>query len=152
MDTKEFYAEKKKLVVKLTRELIAGKYPGQPDLEDGVDPETDEPIKVPIAVFITSVRKREAGTIDGHVCEATVETAAYRIADQTHRISTEAEIKGYLLRQAKQKLFHDKQETKNGIQRTMRVSPNEVDPMPAHLAAALANEVKQPVQQVTTKR
>ncbi len=150
MDTKEFYAEKKKLVVKLTRELVAGKYAGQPDLEDGVDPETDEPIKVPVAVYITSVRKREAGTVDGHVCEATVENAAYRISDGTHRVSNETEIKGYLLRQAKQKQYHDKQEIKNGVQRTMRVNAAEVDPMPAHLAAALANEVKP--AQVTTKR
>ncbi len=41
MDIKEFYVEKQRAGARLTRELLAGKHPGQPALETYVDPDDD---------------------------------------------------------------------------------------------------------------
>lgn len=108
MDVKEFYQEKIQARERLTRELLAGKHEGQPELEEFVDTVTDVKGKRPVAVYITSVRKREAGTTTGHVCLATIDNASYRIADGTHRVSTPEEIKNYMRHQVDQKLMHDK--------------------------------------------
>ena len=152
MDIKEFYDEKRKQHTRLVRELLAGKHPGQPELETYVDEETDEAAKRPVAVYITSVRKREAGTIAGQTCLAAVwgdpackspGIAAERMADGTHRMATEEEINKYLRRQLDQKKLHDGLDHKRETKRTQMVTSGPSDEIPAHLAAVAAEPVKQ---------
>src|SRR5579864_4704779 len=47
------------------------------------------------ACYITSVKNRERGIEEGNVCEATINLAGVRIAEGTHRLSTDAEILQY---------------------------------------------------------
>jgi len=140
MDVNEFYAEKKKAHNRLVKELLAGKYPGQPDPEDYFNEETDETEKRSTAVYMTSVRKREAGTVAGHVClvevydqKGNAGLAAERIADGTHRVSTEDEIRAYLKRQYEQKVLHDKLDARREVKKTQQVDANYLNEMPVHL-------------------
>lgn len=56
-------------------------------------------ISTPTA-FITSLDVPEKGVTPGAVCEASAETAARRMAERTHRLSSEAEIKAFHREQA----------------------------------------------------
>lgn len=142
MDIQEFHAERRKALEKLTRDLLASKYEGQPELEEEFDPDQEKLVKKPVAIYMTSVRKREAGVTGGHTCLTTIERAAYLIADGTHRVATKDEIRANLKRQLDQKRLHDKQEAKSKIQRQVRVTEEELNEVPAHLLA-LEAETKQ---------
>jgi hypothetical protein len=50
--------------------------------------------------FITSLDLPERGVTPGAICEATAETAARRIAERSHRLSTKAEIEKFHKEQA----------------------------------------------------
>jgi hypothetical protein len=152
VDIKEFYDEKRKQHTRLVRELLAGKHPGQPELETYVDEDTDEEAKRPVAVYITSVRKREAGVTAGQTCLAAVwgdpackspGITAERIADGTHRIATQEEINKYLRRQLDQKKLHDNLDHKRETKRTQMVTSGPSDEIPEHLMAIATEPAKE---------
>jgi hypothetical protein len=106
MDIQEFYGEIKRTKTRLVKDLLAGKHAAQPEPELVTD-EYGETDKVPTAVYLTSVRNRERGTKNGHVALATIDLAATRIVEGTHRVATEDEIVAYVQRQMDQKRMHE---------------------------------------------
>jgi hypothetical protein len=141
MDIREFYDEKRKAHNRLVRELIAGKHEGQPEFEPYIDPETDESSTRPVCVYLTSVRKREAGTVAGQTCIVEIWApngrdpglAAERIADGTHRVATPEEINKCLQRQLDQKKLHDSLDTKRELKKLQVVGADALSEVPAHL-------------------
>jgi methylaspartate ammonia-lyase len=154
MDIREFYDEKRKSHNRLVRDLIAGKHLNQPEFELYVDPETEEPSPRPTCVYLTSVRKREAGTVAGQTCMVEIWApngrdpglAAERIADGTHRVATPEEVDKCLQRQIDQKKFHDNLDTKRELKKLQVVGADALSEIPAHLQplvdAARANLAK----------
>ena len=136
MEIREYWQEKKKAELKLVRDLLSGKLPGQPELEDGINPETDEPCKVPVAVYLVSVRNRTLNTTGGTVCLAAVKVAAGRIADGTHAVATEDQIKQYLEQQLEQLQLHRKLDAQAHVRKTVAVREEDINPIPAHLQPA----------------
>lgn len=146
-DIKEFYDEKRRSHKRLVKELADNKHPGQPEAEDYHDQEEDETIKRHTCVYMTSVRKREAGTTAGHVCLVTIwdyspqapqggpGLAAERIADGTHRVATLEEINKHLQHQIAQKRQHDKEDNKREVKKMQMTRGESVDEMPEHLQA-----------------
>lgn len=100
MDIKEYYGEKQKNLTRLTKQLLEGKHPGQPELEEYYDDVDEEIKKRPSAVYVISVRNRQAGTTPGAVSIVTVGHAAQLITDGTHEIAKPEQIEGYLKAQA----------------------------------------------------
>ena len=45
--------------------------------------------------YIISVKNRAAQIVEGNVCEATINLAGQRIAEQTHRLASDDEIRAY---------------------------------------------------------
>ena len=45
--------------------------------------------------YIISIKNRAAQIVEGNVCEATINLAGQRIAEQTHRLATDEEIRAY---------------------------------------------------------
>lgn len=125
MDIQEFYEEKRKSHARLVRELVAGKHPHQPELETVLSDEDDEEKKVPTSVYMTSVRKREAGTTSGSTVCMSIELAAYRMADGTHRVATGPEIVNYLQHQLDEKKRHDKMDASRELKRMQLVSDTQ---------------------------
>lgn len=82
------------MVVTLTRGEIGGQPPYRDDFvhEDAIIPDKMHDLNV---VYITSLRHNDRGTFAGFVVKSTVELAAQRLAEQTHRLSTEDEISQY---------------------------------------------------------
>lgn len=106
MDMKEFYAEVRRTKARLTKDLLAGKHAAQPEPELVTDDYGDTE-KQPTAVYLTSVRNRERGTTNGHCALSTIDLAATRIVEGTHRVATEDEIVAYIKRQVDQKAYHE---------------------------------------------
>lgn len=51
--------------------------------------------------YITSIRNRDRGTLEGDICEANINLAGQRIAEGTHRLATDEEIKKHKADHAK---------------------------------------------------
>ena len=102
MDLKEYYQDIARTKVRLSKELLAGKHPMQPEPEIVVD-EEGETEKRPVAVYLTSMKNRTHATTAGHVCLATLDNAAQRIVEGTHRVATPDEIESCIKRQIDQK-------------------------------------------------
>src|SRR5579864_4597854 len=87
------YADKKRILVRLQKDLLAGKYKNQPEPEDvlaeneeegelpGIPGSLPSFVKQARWIYITSLRKREAQTTPNAVCLAPLELAAFRLAD-----------------------------------------------------------------------
>jgi hypothetical protein len=106
MDIKQYYDDIRREKTRLSRELLAGKHAAQPEPELVAD-EYGDSEKQPTSVYMTSVRNRERNTSAGHVCLATLEMAATRIVEGTHRVASAEEIEAYLKRQQEQKRYHE---------------------------------------------
>ena len=122
MDIKEYYDEIARTKARLTKDLLAGKHAAQPEPEMVTDKYGDSEL-LPTGVYVTSVRNRERGTTNGHVCLVTVDLAAMRIVEGTHRVATEDEIVAYVQRQMDQRRYHESQDLKfDNKARQFRVS------------------------------
>jgi hypothetical protein len=140
VDLQEFYRDKRIAHNKLVKTLLAGEFSGQPKLEDWINPDSDEKEMRPVSVYLVSVRKREAGTVAGHVCLVPIwdqqnkpGLASERIADGTHRVATSEEIQAYLQKQVAQKRLHDSADVKNSLSRMQIVGADQLSGMPEHL-------------------
>ncbi len=111
MEIKEFYDEIRRTKAHLSKELLAGKHAAQPEPELVTD-QFGESEKQATCVYVTSVRNRERGTGAGHVSLATIDLAAARIVEGTHRVATAEEIEACLKRQQEQKRYHDQTDAK----------------------------------------
>ena len=95
MEIKEYYDEIRRTKAHLSKELLAGKHAAQPEPELVTD-QFGESEKQATCVYVTSVRNRERGTQAGHVSLATIDLAAARIVEGTHRVATAEEIEACL--------------------------------------------------------
>jgi hypothetical protein len=84
-------------------------------------------IKAP-TVFITSLDNPERGVNPGAVCEVHKETAARRLAERTHRLASQAEIK----------TFHDEQAARD---RELRIQNEKRTQSPLALTTELAEHL-----------
>lgn len=95
--------ERNKLATALQRGL-----PGQPSYDESrVLTDFDRPNfrSDSNVVYLTSLDHNDRGTRAGFVIEATVEVAGQKIVEQTHRVSTEADIAKHLSHQESQREF-----------------------------------------------
>lgn len=118
-----------KNLASLKNQLINQKLPGQPAAKPAIDQETGEDIMVAESVFLTSVLHHDSGMVAGSVSQSTVELAARRVGvEQTHRVSTESEIKNYLDFQKAQKALHDENDYKAAKKRANAHNPEQAAP------------------------
>ena len=68
--------------------------------------------------YITSVKNRQAQTIEGSICEATINLAGQRIAEGTHRLATDEEIRAY--KKASQERAADLKRSEAALQAQLR--------------------------------
>jgi ribosomal protein L15E len=103
-----FWSQVKHERLKLATALEMGKYPGQPKYNEDLvltDPERPNFRSDDNVMFITSLSHNDRGTRAGFTVEATVQMAGQKIVEQTHAVSTQAEIEKYKSHQESQRAF-----------------------------------------------
>jgi hypothetical protein len=129
MEIRQYYEDIRRENLRLVKDLLAGKHPGQP-VPEFVTDEYGDGEKKPTSVYMTSVRNRERETQAGHTCLVAIwdqkgnpGVAATRIVEGTHRVATAEEIEAYLKRQQEQKRYHEDADLKfDSRARQFRVS------------------------------
>jgi hypothetical protein len=78
--------------LKISHEVLSGTYKKQCPPVVNRDPVTGNPIKTLEGVYVTSLENWEKRTTAGAVFVVTLDIAAQRIVEGTHRLSTDSEI------------------------------------------------------------
>lgn len=126
----------RKVRLGLNRDLLEGKYPGQPTEFDEIEVEIDGAISTRRQAswcWLTSNENIVNGTRAGVVVSATLAHAARCIAGMTHRVSTEREIQDELDRQLMRKLDADTLDIRLKVKREAKETDLMPTPVPLHL-------------------
>jgi len=145
----DYYKTVRREQNKLNLALLAGRLDGQPtEVELLTNDETGEQVKKAKYVYLTSIESNlgttdTAQTLDGKLIPSvhlmTVAHAARKLADRTHRVSTEEEIEGFIEHQEKQLAFHTLQDARAEMRRKTIVLPAaEMPAVPAGLRRSKA--------------
>jgi hypothetical protein len=100
MSTRAYYGRIRQVVKKIVSEVVAQKWPGQPEPVSRIDDDGQTVLEPPF-VYIVSIENIALGVRPGHMFLSPLRLAAERIVCQTHVLATAAQIDDYRAMQRK---------------------------------------------------